>query len=93
MKSEQSIMELILARKDKLSKGHKKIAEYILENSEDATFMTAAELGAKLEISESTVVRFADKLGLKGYPELQDKLQKWTREKLQTVTMPAFSAP
>lgn len=92
MKSEQSIMELILACKDKLSKGHKKIAEYILENSEDATFMTAAELGARLEISESTVVRFADKLGLKGYPELQDKLQKWTRDKLQTVTMPTFSA-
>lgn len=91
MKSEQSIMELILARKDKLSKGHKKIAEYILENSEDATFMTAAELGARLEISESTVVRFADKLGLNGYPELQDMLQKWTRDKLQTVTMPTFS--
>lgn len=91
MKSEQNIMELILARKDKLSKGHKKIAEYILENSEDATFMTAAELGARLEISESTVVRFADKLGLKGYPELQDKLQQWTRQKLQTVTMPTFS--
>ena len=32
MKSEQNIMELILSRKDKLSKGHKKIAEYILEN-------------------------------------------------------------
>lgn len=92
MKTEQNIMELILTRKDKLSKGHKKIAEYILEHGEDATFMTAAELGATLEISESTVVRFADKLGLKGYPELQDKLQEWTRNKLQTVTVPEFSA-
>ena len=76
MKGEQNIMELIFARKDKLSKGHKKIAEYILDHGEDATFMTAAELGAKLEISESTVVRFADKLGLRGYPELQDRLQE-----------------
>ena len=61
MKAEQNIMELILARQDKLSKGHKKIAEYILEHGEDATFMTAAELGKALEISESTVVRFAEK--------------------------------
>lgn len=91
MKHEQNIMELILARKDKLSKGHKKIAEYILEHGEDATFMTAAELGAKLEISESTVVRFADKLGLKGYPELLEKLQAWTRDKLQNVHVPEFS--
>lgn len=92
MKSEQNIMELILNRKDKLSKGHKKIAEFILEHGEDATFMTAAELGLKLEISESTVVRFADKLGLDGYPELQDRLQDWTRSKLQTVSRPEFSS-
>lgn len=92
MKSEQNIMELILNRKDKLSKGHKKIAEFILEHGEDATFMTAAELGSKLDISESTVVRFADKLGLDGYPELQDRLQDWTRSKLQTVSRPEFSS-
>lgn len=92
MRGEQNIMELILNRKDKLSKGHKKIAEFILEHGEDATFMTAAELGSKLEISESTVVRFADKLGLDGYPELQDRLQDWTRSKLQTVSRPEFSS-
>lgn len=91
-KAEQSIMELIAARQEKMSKGHKKIAEFILEHGEDATFMTAAELGAKLGISESTVVRFADKLGVGGYPDLQDKLQQWTRHKLYTGTTPQFSA-
>ena len=92
MRAEQSIMELISERREKLSKGHKKIADYILEYGEEATFMTAAELGKKLEISESTVVRFADKLGLSGYPELQDKLQQWTREKLQGGAVPDFSS-
>lgn len=92
MKAEQNIMELIAERREKMSKGHKKIADYILENTDEATFMTAAEMGAKLEISESTVVRFADKLGLKGYPELQTKLQQWTKEKLQGVQVPEFSA-
>ncbi len=92
MKAEQSIMELIAAKRDNMSKGHKKIADYILANGDDATFLTAAELGAKLEISESTVVRFADKLGLSGYPELQACLQKWTKDKLQGVQVPEFSA-
>lgn len=92
MKSEQNIMEIIAIHRDKMSKGHKKIADFILENGEDATFMTAAELGAKLEISESTVVRFADKLGLSGYPQLQTLLQQWTKNKLNGVYVPEFSA-
>ena len=83
MKSEQNIMELIAERREKMSKGHKKIAEFILENTDEATFMTAAEMGAKLSISESTVVRFADKLELSGYPELQTRLQQWAKDKLQ----------
>ena len=84
-------MEIIANHREKMSKGHKKIADYIMENGEDATFMTAAELGAKLEISESTVVRFADKLGLSGYPQLQALLQEWTKKKLNGVYVPEFS--
>ena len=75
-----------------MSKGHKKIADFIMENTDEATFMTAAEMGAKLGISESTVVRFADKLELDGYPQLQQKLQQWTKDKLQGVHVPEFTA-
>lgn len=82
MATELTIIELILDKKEKLSKGHKKIADFILEHTEDATFMTAAELGKKLEISESTVVRFADKLGIGGYPELQDALQEYVKDRI-----------
>ena len=45
----------------KMSKGHKAIADYILEHFDQAVFMTAAKLGETLGISESTVVRFARK--------------------------------
>lgn len=91
MRADLDIMELIADRKDKLSKGHKKIADFILSHGEEATFMTAAELGRALEISESTVVRFADKLGLDGYPELLEQLERWTRKKLHNVSVPSFS--
>ena len=91
MKTEQNIMELIKAHRDKLSKGHKKMADYIMEHSEDAAFMTAAQMGAALDISESTVVRFAAKIGLGGYPDLQDKLRDWTKDKLQSGLSPVFS--
>ena len=69
----------------RLSKGHKKIVAYIKENYDKAAFMTAAALGKKVGVSESTVVRFATELGFKGYPELQRALQQMIKSKLTAV--------
>lgn len=68
-----------------LSKSHKKIADYILQNYDKVAFMTAATLGKNVDISESTVVRFAGSLGYEGYPELQRELQETIKTKLTTV--------
>lgn len=68
-----------------LSKGHKLIAEYIINNYDKAAFMTAAALGEIVSVSESTVVRFANNLGYNGYKELQKELQELIKNKLTTV--------
>lgn len=68
-----------------LSKGHKKIAEYIMTRYDKAAFMTASKLGTIVGVSESTVVRFATELGFEGYPELQRALKEYTSNKLTTV--------
>ncbi len=68
-----------------LSKGHKKIAEYMLAHYDKAAFMTASKLGSIVGVSESTVVRFATELGYEGYPELQRALKEFTNNKLTTV--------
>ena len=49
-----------------LSKSHKKIADFIKNNYEKASFMTAATLGKTVGVSESTVVRFATSVGFEG---------------------------
>lgn len=69
----------------KLSKGHKKLAQYITENYDKAAFMTASKLGTTVGVSESTVVRFATEMGFKGYPELQKELQQMIKSKLTAV--------
>lgn len=69
----------------KLSKGHKKLVQYIAENYDKAAFMTASKLGEKVGVSESTVVRFASIMGFKGYPELQKELQRMIKSKLTSV--------
>lgn len=68
-----------------LSKGNRKIADYIKENYEKASFMTAAGLGEAVGVSESTVVRFAANIGFKGYPELQKYLQEMVKSQLTSV--------
>lgn len=70
---------------NKMSKGHKLIAEFIMSHYDTAAFMTAADLGEKVGVSESTVVRFANVLGYKGYKELQKELQELIKSKLTTV--------
>ena len=69
----------------KMSKGHKAIAAYISDHYEQAVFMTAAKLGETVGVSESTVVRFASGLGYDGYPEFQDALEDWVKNKLNSV--------
>lgn len=68
-----------------LSKGHKKIADFIKTNYEKASFMTAASLGKAVGVSESTVVRFASNIGFEGYPELQKYLQEMVKSHLTSV--------
>ncbi|MBQ2774396.1 MAG: MurR/RpiR family transcriptional regulator [Clostridia bacterium] len=79
------LLAKIEKRYSSLSKGHKKIADYITKNYDKAAFMTAAKLGNKVGVSESTVVRFATELGYDGYPELQKNLQEVVKNRLTSV--------
>ncbi len=79
------LLSKIKSEMKNMSKGHKSIASFILENYDKATFMTAATLGEKVGVSESTVVRFATYLGFSGYPTLQKALQDIVKNKLTTL--------
>ena len=69
----------------KMSKGQKILATYISEQYEKAAFLTAAQLGIQVGVSESTVVRFATSLGYKGYPEFQRAMEELVQNKLNEV--------
>lgn len=83
--NEIPFLEQIKQYSKKCSKGHKKIAEYMLENYATASYMTAARLSRAVGVSESTVVRFAMELGYEGYPELQSAARKMLKNKLTSL--------
>ena len=86
--TENSTNELIArieAKYDKMSKGQKRLADYVCQNYDKAVFLTAARLGEIVGVSESTVVRFATQLGYKGYPGFQKALEELVRNKLNSI--------
>lgn len=65
-----------------LSKGHKKLANAVLNEYETVSYLTASQLGNKVGVSESTVVRFASVLGYEGYSEFQRATEELAKTKL-----------
>ena len=82
MQNTQDMIQRLNLSGSRLSKSHRRIAEYILQHYDKAVFMTAAKLGEMVNVSKSTVVRFAVALGYEGYPELQQALQELVRHRL-----------
>jgi len=81
----KDVLSLIQSSMPSFSKGQKLIANYILNFYDKAAFMTASKLGKTVNVSESTVVRFAAELGYDGYPAMQRALQEMIRNKLTSV--------
>ena len=81
----KDILAAIQANMGGFSKGQRLIARFILESYDKAAFMTASRLGKTVNVSESTVVRFAAELGYDGYPAMQKALQEMIRNKLTSI--------
>lgn len=80
----RDLLKLIEEHAPKFSKGQRRIAEYIRQNYDKAAYMTASKLGTLVDVSESTVVRFAIELGYEGYPDMQRAMQEFVRTKLNS---------
>ncbi len=85
MPDTKDLSQRIEASLSEMSKGQKRIADFIMKNYDKAAYMTALRLGDSVGVSESTVVRFAMDLGYSGYPQLQKALQDMVRNRLTTL--------
>lgn len=53
------------------SKQEKKVADYVIKEKKQVCFMSLSEITKKINVSESTIVRFVKKLGFKGFIEFK----------------------
>ncbi|WP_374963994.1 MurR/RpiR family transcriptional regulator [Lysinibacillus sp. RS5] len=71
MGDNQTIQQAIQHKYQELSKSQQKVASFILKNLQTVGVHSAAYVGEKSGVSETTVIRFCYALGLSGYAELQ----------------------
>jgi DNA-binding MurR/RpiR family transcriptional regulator len=72
-----------------LSPGYRRVADYLVNHYRDAAFMTAAEVGRASKVDTTLVVRFAQRLGYPGYPELIGEVQERVKQDLRSAYEPA----
>ena len=61
----------IRAERDQMSAIERRIADFLLENAHLLRDYSSQQLADALQISQSSVVKFSQKLGFKGYPDLK----------------------
>lgn len=76
-----TICENIKKKYIRLSKGQRKVAQFVMDNPNIVGTHTASEVGRLADVSESTVIRFCYSMDLTGFSELQDKLKEYLMEK------------
>ena len=82
MNGNYDLLKIIDDKMGDLSKGQKRIANFLKDHYDKAVYLTASRLGEIAGVSESTVVRFAIELGFDGYPKLQEALQELVKNEL-----------
>ncbi len=69
------ISEIISEKYDSMSKTHRVIANFVLKNLTDTSYMSIKELSERTGAGEATIIRFCTKLGYEGYPEFKSALR------------------
>ena len=78
--------KLLVDNRVRLTPSQQRIMQYIVDNYEEAIFLTASQLAHSVGVSEATVVRLAQALGFDGYPGMQSKFREGLQNRLSTVT-------
>jgi DNA-binding MurR/RpiR family transcriptional regulator len=81
--TEQDVISELRRAYDELTQSQKRIAEMVVEDPEFVAFATVDKMPARLGDSPSTVVRFAYRLGLDGYQDLQERVRTLVRAQMR----------
>ncbi len=69
-----SITHKILLSRNKLPTSGRRIADWIIANPEEVLALTSQELATKIEVGQSSIVKFTQRLGYRGFSQFKRAL-------------------
>jgi DNA-binding MurR/RpiR family transcriptional regulator len=82
----EDVIDELRRQYDRLTQSQKRIAEYIVDHPDRVAFSTVDQMAGQLGINPSTIVRFTYRLGLKGFPDLQERTRQLVRGQLSAAS-------
>lgn len=73
---------------DRLSRSYRRVADHIMSHYYEVSFMTAAQLAYAVGVDTTTVVRFSQRLGYNGYPDLLSDIRAQVKDEIYTAYRP-----
>jgi DNA-binding MurR/RpiR family transcriptional regulator len=73
---------------DRLSRSYRSVADFVLSNYYEVSFMTAAQLAFAVGVDTTTVVRFSQRIGYNGYPELLHDIRAQVKAEIYAAYVP-----
>ncbi|CAM2762614.1 MurR/RpiR family transcriptional regulator [Vibrio diazotrophicus] len=86
-----SVSNKIIAKRSQLSQSGRLVADWIVENAAKAAYMTSQEVAHEAQVSQSTIVKFTQRLGFKGYSEFKLALSEDIGRKQAIASTPLHS--
>lgn len=77
--------EKIRDQYEHLSRSYRKVADFIMSNYYEVSFMTAAQLAQAVGVDTTTVVRFSQRLGYSGYPKLLGDIREQVKDEIYSA--------
>lgn len=82
-------LEVLRRVSPELTPSQQVLADYVTRYYRKVAFMTAARVAEAVAMNEATVIRFAQRLGYEGYPEMQAAIRNAVLAELQEPEPPA----
>jgi DNA-binding MurR/RpiR family transcriptional regulator len=82
----EDVIDELRRQYDRLTQSQKRIAEYIVDHPDRVAFSTVDQMAGQLDVNPSTIVRFTYRLGLKGFPDLQEHTRALVRGQLSAAS-------
>lgn len=73
---------------DRLSRSYRRVADFLMSNYYEASFMTAAQLALVVGVDTTTIVRFSQRLGYAGYPDLLHDIREQVKSEIYAAYQP-----